>query len=97
MDHAWARQPDVRGMRKAGRGRSVLHPRCDAEGTRAALAVAARRRGGPKPASRRPGERRDPYRVVLSIRQNWTTPSLTTTDGGYGSLLSQGRRRERFG
>src|SRR5438034_8856192 len=32
-------------MRTAGRGRNVLHPRCAAEGARAALASAARRRG----------------------------------------------------
>ena len=41
----------------------------------------------------RPCERRDPYRVVLSVEPWSQTPSATTISaGGYRSLRSQGRR-----
>src|SRR6476646_7321840 len=45
----------------------------------------------PRHTNCRPGERRDPY-AVPSLLAQCQSPSATTNAGGYGSLLSQGRR-----
>ena len=44
-------------------------------------------------ATRRPCERRDPYRVVLSHRQGHQYRPRANSAAAYGSLLSQGRQR----